>query len=242
MAHQWFGDYVTCKDWSHLWLNEGFATFMEAAYRERTRGREDYMASIRSDAANFLVGDVVNLKKHGLFNLRAGNVSELFDTASITYNKGGAVIHTLREQVGNAAFWKAINIYLNRHRFGSVETTDLKRAMEEASGQELGWFFDQWIYGSGSPRLDVRQNYNARTNQFTVTITQTQRPDNLMPAVFQLPLDVEIETRSGTVKDRVKMNKRTQVFTFKVDSRPSELIIDKEEKIPVKRLKIRPLR
>lgn len=242
LAHSWFGNLVTCRNWAELWLNEGFATFMEAAYRERTRGREDYMASIRSDAANFLIGDVVNPKKHGLFNQRADNVAALFDTASITYNKGGAVIHTLREQVGNAAFWKGVNIYLNRHRFGSVETADLKRAIEETSGQELGWFFEQWIYAGGSPRLEVRQNFNGRTHQLTVTISQTQRADKITPAVFRLPLDVEIRTPSGTVKERVEMKTRAQVFTFKVDSRPTELVIDKEEKIPVKRLEVRPLR
>ncbi|MEJ7623002.1 MAG: M1 family metallopeptidase [Pyrinomonadaceae bacterium] len=239
LAHSWFGNLVTCRNWAELWLNESFATFMEAAYRERTRGRADYMASVREDAGTFLVNDSVNAKKHGLFNMRAGNVAGLFDNAAVTYNKGGAVLHTLREQVGDTAFWKAINIYLNRHRFGSVETPDLKRAMEETSGQNLAWFFNQWIYGGGSPRIALQHRYNTRTKSLTLSLRQTQVPDGLTPAVFRLPLDISIETSAGVQTERIEMKLRQQTFTFNVREGPSEVIVDKEEKIPVKRLTIR---
>ncbi|MEO6655814.1 MAG: M1 family metallopeptidase, partial [Pyrinomonadaceae bacterium] len=157
LAHSWFGDLVTCRNWAELWLNEGFATYMEAAYREQAFGREDYLRKIRSDAAEFLIDDSISRKRHGLYNLRAGDVNALFDNSSVTYHKGGAVIHTLREQIGTEAFWKAINIYLTRHKLANVESTDLKQAMEEASGQDLAWFFDQWVYRSGAPHLDIKQ-------------------------------------------------------------------------------------
>jgi len=104
LAHSWFGNLVTCRNWAELWLNEGFATFMEAVYREKAVGRADYLRKIRSDAGEFLVNDAVNRRRHALYNQRAGNVGSLFDNASTTYHKGGAVIHTLREQVGNEAF------------------------------------------------------------------------------------------------------------------------------------------
>jgi aminopeptidase N len=146
LAHSWFGNLVTCRNWAELWLNEGFATFMEAAVREKMYGRKDYIRKIRLDAENFMIDDAVGKKRFGLFNQEAGNVSALFDRPAITYNKGGAVVHQLREQVGNDAFWKAVNIYLNRHKDGSVETSDLQKAMEEVSGQQLGWFFEQWVY------------------------------------------------------------------------------------------------
>lgn len=242
LAHSWFGNLVTCRNWAELWLNEGFATFMEAAYLERSRDRATYMAKIRSDAGEFLAGDSSNRRRHGLFNHRADEVSALFDNASTTYQKGSAIVHTLREQVGNDAFWKAIKIYLDRHRFGSVETTDLQRVMEEASGQDLKWFFDQWIYGGGSPRLDVSQSYNARQRTVTLTISQTQSADGLTPSIFRLPLDIEIKSGVRATNEKIDLTKRIQTFTIKVPARPTNLTIDKEEKIPVKTVKIRPLR
>jgi aminopeptidase N len=175
LAHSWFGNLVTCKNWAELWLNEGFATFMEAAYREKTYGRADYLRKIRSDARQFLADDAVNKNRHGLFNVLARADDSIFDTT--TYQKGGAVVHTLRETVGDAAFWKALNIYLNRHKFGNVETVDLQKAMEEASGTNLEWFFRQWVYGAGSPKLEIKQTYSAKNKTLTISIVQTQEND-----------------------------------------------------------------
>jgi aminopeptidase N len=240
LAHSWFGDLVTCRNWAELWLNEGFATYMEAAYREKAFGRDDYMRKVRTDAANFLTDEAINKKRHALYNLRAGDVSSLFDNSATTYHKGGAVLHTLREQVGTDAFWKALNNYLNRHRFGNVGSTDLKAVMEEASGQDLDWFFDQWVYGGGAPKLDVRQTYRARTRTLTVTISQTQG-DAITPSVFRLPMDVVIKSGAGEQSQKIEMTKRIQSFTFKTDRRPVELVLDPSDKIPLKRLKIHPL-
>ena len=154
-AHSWFGDLVTCKNWAELWLNEGFATFMESAFREKMYGRPAYITKVISDAEAFIADDAVNPKRNGLFNRNAGNVAALFDRPATTYNKGGAVLHTLREQIGDQAFWAGINAYLTAHKFSNVESTDLKAAMETASNTKLDWFFDQWVYGIGSPKLDV---------------------------------------------------------------------------------------
>lgn len=241
LAHSWFGDMVTCRNWAELWLNEGFATYMEAAYREQKFGREDYIRKITSNAEEFMADDAISSKRHGLFNQRAGFVDELFDNSAITYSKGGAVIHTLREQVGTEAFWKAINLYLNRHKFGSVESTDLRAAMEETSGQDLGWFFDQWVYGAGTPRLDVRQTYSARTKTLKLTITQTQKADAITPAVFRLPMDLDIKTAGGQSNEKLDITKRVQVLSFKVAGKPIGLTFDKGTRIPIKRVKVRPL-
>ncbi|MGI8554876.1 MAG: M1 family metallopeptidase, partial [Pyrinomonadaceae bacterium] len=128
LAHSWFGDLVTCKDWSNLWLNEGFATYMEAAFREKTFGRADYLRQVTEDAARAMAADTIAFNRHPLLRPNPPLDDSLFDTT--TYQKGGAVIHTLRETVGTENFWKAINIYLNAHKFGNVETADLKKAME----------------------------------------------------------------------------------------------------------------
>lgn len=237
LAHSWFGNLVTCKNWAELWLNEGFATFMEAAYRERAFGRAAYIAKVRSDALNVLIDDTITRRRHGLYNLRAGDVSSLFDNSSVTYSKGGAVLHILREQVGNEAFWKGVNIYLNRHKFASVESTDLKRAMEEASGQDLNWFFDQWVYGASLPRITVTKAYDARSKTLRLTFTQTQKPDTIVPAVFRLPMEVEIATASGVKTEKVIITQRIQSVRIPVDGKPSDIVFDPAEKIILKSVK-----
>jgi aminopeptidase N len=241
LAHSWFGNLVTCKNWAELWLNEGFATFLEAAYREKAFGREDYMAKVRTDAANFFVHDAVTRRRHGLYNLRAGEVDKLFDEAAVTYNKGGAVLHMLREQVGDEAFWRALNVYLNRHKFASVETTDLIKALEEASAQDLDWFFDQWVYGAGYPKLDVKRAYSPRSRTLTLTVTQTQKLDPLIPTAFRLPIDVEVTTASGSTIQRIDVSKRVQTFALKLDGKPSKTVFDPKGKLVLMSLKERPL-
>lgn len=240
LAHSWFGNLVTCENWSELWLNEGFATFMEAAYREKMYGRANYLQKIRSDAAQFLVNDSVSRNRHGLFNTKADpNDEGLFDVT--TYQKGGAVVHTLRETVGDEAFWKAINTYLNRHKFDNVETPDLQKAMEEASGKNLDWFFKQWVYGAGSPKLDVKPAYNAKTKTLRLTVNQTQKIDGITPEAFILPMEIEIKTARGTKTETVNISKRAEVLTIKSDAKPTAIKFDPNEKIPLKAVKIAPV-
>lgn len=237
LAHSWFGNLLTCKNWAELWLNEGFATYMEAAYREKTYGRNSYLSKIRSNAEQFMIDDLINKKKHGLFNTSAGNVEGLFDNPTTTYQKGGAVIHTLRETVGTENFWIAINIYLTRHKFQNVETGDLKKTMEEVSGMNLDWFFLQWVYGTGHPKINVKQFYNPQTKVLDLTVSQVQSSGNLTPAAFTLPMDLEITTAKGAKTEKVEIKKRIERVSIKLDGKPSKIIFDKDEKIPLKRVK-----
>ena len=114
-------------------------------------------------------------KQHGLFNVTADpkNDDTMFD--SITYQKGSVVLHTLREQIGDDAFWKGVNIYLNRHKFQNVETIDLRKALEEAHGKDLEWFFKQWVYSEGFPKLKIYQSYSRKNKTLSVTISQQQK-------------------------------------------------------------------
>lgn len=236
LSHSWFGDMVTCRNWSELWLNESFADFMEAASREKLYGRDSYTRKIRSDAEQAIADDASSPRRHGLFNIYAKPDDSLFDTT--TYQKGGAVVHTLRETIGDAAFWKAINIYLNRHKFDNVETPDLQKAMEEASGQNLTWFFDQWVYGAGVPKLEMKQTYSPRTKTLKLTVTQTQKLEKGVPEAFILPMNVEIKTARGVKTEKLDIRKRTQIFSIKTDGSPTKLIFDKEEKLPLKTVKL----
>lgn len=240
LAHSWFGNLVTCKNWAELWLNEGFATFMEAAYREKIYGRKEYIRMIEEDVYEHFSENLPRSKRHGLFNQLARPDDSIFDTT--TYQKGGAVIHTLRETIGDKAFWKGVNLYLERHKFENVETSDLQKAMEEASGRNLDWFFAQWIYGGGFPKLEVEQIYNEREKTLTLTINQAQEADKLVPAVFILPLDVEITTEKGTKDEKIIINKQNQSFSFALEGEPKKINLDKNSRIPLKMVKMTPVK
>lgn len=241
LAHSWFGNMVTCRNWAELWLNEGLSTFMEAVFREKAYGRDNYVAKVRDDALEYMVQENSGKFRQGLYNRRAGDTDAVFANPTTTYNKGGAVIHMLRETVGDEAFWKGINIYLNRHKFGNVESADLQKVMEDTSAQDLGWFFSQWVYGVGYPKLDVEQSYDVNTRELKVTIAQIQKGDSLIPEAFILPMNIEFRDGDAVRKEPVKVTKKTETFVFKVDKMPSSVEIDKEEKVPAKSLKIHPL-
>ena len=243
LGHSWFGNLVTCKNWAELWLNEGFATFMEAVYREKKYGRPNYIEKVNGDAEEFMAEDATVRSNHGLYNRNAANVSALFDRAGVTYSKGGAVVHTLREQVGDETFWKAINLYLNRHKFANVESTDLLAAMEETSKQELNWFFDQWVYGIGYPKLSVTPVWNAATKTMTLTVSQIQPAIGLNTGAYRLPMSVEFRSAESVPEKRdLEVTKRLQTFTYKLPHKPTSIVIDKESKIPIKSVKIAPIR
>jgi aminopeptidase N len=147
----------------------------------------------------------------------------------------------LREQVGNENFWKAINAYLNAHKFDNVTSADLEKAMEEASGQDLKWFFEQWVYSAGYPELSVTQAYLPASKTLRITVTQNQKLDKITPAAFRLPLEVEISSNDKKLLEKIDLTKRVEVFNFKIDGRPTGLKLDPQEKIVLKTVKIAPL-
>jgi len=234
LAHSWFGDMVTCKTWSQLWLNEGFATFMEAVFKEQQGGRSAYIEKVRNDAGRFYADELGNNQQHALVNKYAQPNEALFDVT--TYQKGGVVIYMLRETLGDEVFWKAINIYLNRHKFDNVETADLQAAMEEAAGQKLDWFFNQWVYGTSYPDLRVKSSYNPKKRSVVLEVQQVQkaRPDAV--AVFTLPVEVEVMTARGPVKQKININQARQVFQIPVQAAPKKIFFDKYEKIILKKV------
>ena len=241
LAHSWFGNLVTCRNWAELWLNEGFATFMEAAYREKKYGRADYIRKVKGDADQFFAFDATGNTNFALFNTLADPTDDdsLFNT--VTYQKGGAVLHTLRETVGEEAFWKALNIYLNRYKFGNVETPDLQRVMEETSGKKLDWFFKQWVYATGYPQIEVQQSYNPANKKLNLTFTQIQKTGRNTPAAFILPLEAEIQTAKGEVTEKFEIASRKQNFTIQLEEKPIKIVFDKSFKLPLINVKLKPL-
>lgn len=235
LAHSWFGNLVTCKNWSELWLNEGFATFMEAAFREKEYGRENYDAKILQDAMEAMAYEKLpGRTKHALFNKKADPEDDdsMFDT--ITYQKGGTVIHMLREEIGNEAFWKGVNIYLERFIRGNVESSDLKSVMEEVSKRDLKWFFDQWVYGQGFPEIKITHRYDAAKKELVIEAEQTQSVGSGVPEAFTFPLEIGFRTSSGTKLEKIVLDGRKQQFRIKTSGKPSDLKIDPSNKIPLK--------
>lgn len=237
LAHSWFGNLVTCENWSELWLNEGFATFMESVFIENEYGRAAYLEEMRSNAEQAFAQEDVNLK-HPLVNLRARPDPLLFD--SITYKKGGFVVHMLRETTGDEMFWKSINAYLNAHKFGSVETIDLQRTFEQTTGKDLNWFFEQWTRKAGYPKLKIEPAYSPATRQLRLVVKQTQKSDSQTPEFFRLFAELEIQTPDGAKIERIEMNQREQIFTFSVPRTPTKILFDKNEQI-LKKAEIAPL-
>lgn len=224
LAHSWFGNLVTCKDWSELWLNEGFATFMEAVFREHEAGRDAYLEEMRSNTSLYFIEDLLKYRRPLVYNLY-GSAIDIFDAT--VYKKGALVLHMLRETVGDEMFWKALHRYLEEYKYKPVGTSDLQRVFEETTGQRLGWFFDQWVYKAGFPELRVRSFYHAPTQNLTLEVTQTQSAAAMTPLVFRLPVEIELATDKGERTERIEITQRSQRFTFKLDGKPLMIRFDK---------------
>ena len=166
MAHQWFGDYVTCKDWSHLWLNEGFATYYTHLYEGHKFGRDAMLYGLYRDAQNAILPQK-NDTKPIVFNAYK-NPMDQFDYRA--YPKGSWVLHMLRSQLGPDLYRKCIKAYLEKHALTSVVSDDLRQVIEEHSGQSLDRFFDQWVYSPRHPDLRISYKWLPKQNLAKVTV------------------------------------------------------------------------
>lgn len=221
LAHQWFGDLVTCRDWTELWLNEGFANYFEVLFKRNRHGDDEAQLDLMQQAAS-----VLGTERH---QGRKPVVSANSFTANL-YNKGAWVLYMLHTLVGDAEFHRAIKYYLDRNAFTSVSTHDFRKAVEEATGQNLDWFFEQWLYKAGHPELTVAQQWNDSTNTLLLTIRQTQEMDSLT-GVFIIPMDIECTTSAGKTLQHVVLDRREQSVTIPLSERPKMVIVDKGMKV-----------
>jgi aminopeptidase N len=186
LAHQWFGDLLTCRDWAHAWLNEGFATFMEAVWREADLGSDEYLYDIFECVSAYLREEAHRYRRAIVCNVYRDPI-EIFDRH--LYQKGAAVLHMLRGELGEARFWRSIARYVGDNAQRSVETIDLVRAIEAATGRNLRGFFNQWVYREGHPQLQIHFAWDAARRVATLTIDQNQTIDDAHPAY---KFDVEV--------------------------------------------------
>src|SRR5882724_3127142 len=223
LAHQWFGDYVTCRTWADIWLNESFATYFQAMWDEYKLGRDDFLYSdIKANQdAYFTAWRAGN--RRPIVTKNYDSPDSVFDTYA--YPRGGAVLHMLRKSLGEENWWRAINYYLRKYANQPVETGQFRIAIEESTGQSMDWFFDEWLYRMGHPVFRVAQNYDPAAKTLKLTVEQIQKldPDSQYPqaVLFKTPAEIEIGTAAGTRIERVQIEpKKEQVFTFKADSKP----------------------
>jgi len=221
MFHHWFGDYVTCESWANLTMNEGFANYSEYLWFEHKYGREEADRHRRNEMNGYL-GSVGQGGAHPLIYWGYDNKEDMFDAHS--YNKGGLVLHMLRNLVGDEAFFAGLEKYLKDNALTSVEAHDLRLAFEEVTGQDLKWFFDQWFFASGHPQLKV--SYDLQPNQVAVTVEQTQNPD-AFPAIFILPFAIDIYTADGkSTRHDVVLENRKQTFNLKTNGQSALVNFD----------------
>ena len=225
MTHQWFGDLVTCKDWTNTWLNEGFATFGANLWEEHYYG---------ADAAAYRYWRDQNtwMPSRELYPIPilTRDINDSVEYVGNVYDKAGWVVRMLREQLGDDAFFAALKHYLEAHRLQSVVTADLVKSIEESTGTNVDQFFDQWIYGAGAPRFMLRSAYDASTKKVSIDVRQTQKVEGHV-GIFRAPIQVAITTASGEKLFPIEVTKDLETFSFSVDGPPLMVLFDKGDKI-----------
>jgi aminopeptidase N len=223
LAHQWFGDYVTCRSWSDVWLNEGFATYFQAIWDEHNLGRDDFLyLDVKADQdAYYKAWSKGN--RRPIVTKNYSSPAAMFDT--YTYQRGAAVLHMLRRVLGEDRWWRSLKHYLTKYAHQPVETDQLRIAIEETTGSPMDWFFDEWVYKMGHPIFRIRQSFSPSTHTLSLVVRQEQQPDpeSSYPqaAFFRTPVEIEIGTASGARLERVWIEpKEEQTFTFAADSEP----------------------
>ncbi|MEZ4884739.1 MAG: M1 family aminopeptidase [Chitinophagales bacterium] len=218
LVHHWFGDLLTAESWSNLPLNEAFATYGEYLWFEHKYGRVEADYHLMQDLNAYL--SEAEIKQVPIFRFHYADREHMFDRHS--YQKGGRVMHLLRNYVGDDAFFAAVRKYVKTNAFQSVEIHNLRLAFEEVTGEDLNWFFDQWFLTKGHPVLEINQRYIADQKLQEITVLQTQEG-----FVFRLPMSVDIYLADGSVERKnIEVTEASQTFTFEVAEAPKLVNVD----------------
>ncbi len=214
LAHQWFGDYVTCKDWSHIWLNEGFASYYDRLFHGHRHGADSMRYRLLQDLEMITTREDSPLP---IVNKRYESAMHVFTYRA--YQKGSWVLHMLRSQLGEDLYRRCIRTYVERHALGNVVTEDLNRVVEELSGRSFDRFFDQWIYHAHHPELEVTHEWQARKKLAKVSVKQTQAVSEQV-YLFNFPLKLRFMTDSGTVDHAVEVTDARHDFYVPMTEEP----------------------
>jgi aminopeptidase N len=217
LFHQWFGDLVTCESWSNITVNESFADFSEMLWAEHKYGRDE------ADAHSYTaLQDYLNTPDAKTENLVRFHYDEPFDAFDVVgYQKGGRILNMLRNYLGNAAFYKGLNIYLKTNAFKNGEAQQLRLALEEASGLDLNWYFNQWYYAAGNPELNIGYKWDETSKTETIYLQQTQDGQ-----IFKLPMAIDIYAGGKKERHKVWMNDKADTLSFAAVSKPDLVNVD----------------
>jgi aminopeptidase N len=218
LFHHWFGDLVTCESWSNITLNESFADYSETLWNEHKYGKD------AGDAVNFAgiesyLQQPENADKN-LVRFYYKDKEDVFD--QVSYPKGGRILNMLRNYVGDSAFFKSLNLYLTTYRFKSAEAQELRLAFEDITGEDLNWYWNQWYYGSGHPKLTIDYAYDDAAGKVQVIVNQTQEGGK----IFKLPIAVDVYTGPTKTRYKVWIENKTDTFTFAYSRHPDLVNVD----------------
>jgi aminopeptidase N len=214
LFHHWFGDYVTAESFSNLTVNESFANYSEYLWREYKYGKDHADAHRHEEVQNYMMGNNFDKK---LVRFHYDKKMEMFDL--VTYQKGGAILHNLRNYLGDKAFFAGLNKFLKDNKFGSAEAHQLRLALEEVSGKDLNWFFNQWYFNNGHPILDIKYDYDEAKKLALVTIEQGDK-------LFNFPVKINVYVNGKPETFDVWIKDKSKTYAFKADKKPQLIDFD----------------
>ncbi|MEZ5025897.1 MAG: M1 family aminopeptidase [Chitinophagales bacterium] len=221
LFHQWFGDLVTAESWANLTLNESFADFSEALWTEYKYGQTEAEIYRNKSMGKYLYSS--HVYDEPIMNYYYNHPHDLFD--NIRYEKGGIVLNMLRNYVGDEAFFLSLHKYLNEHKFGNAELSDLRKTFEEVTGKDLNWFFTQWWNEKGFPVLNITHKYDATNKTIALTIQQTQKGT----AIFRIPTKVNIYINGKIETKIIEITDKTNTFYFPAATAPQFVNFDADK-------------
>jgi aminopeptidase N len=216
LAHQWWGDLTTLRSWAHTWMNESFATFSEYLYVRHEKGDDEGAVNLLGKLNSYL-REAKTRYVRPIVSDRYDQPGDMFDSHS--YPKGALVLEMLRHLLGDEQFFRVLRHFLHQYAFDAVDTNDFIRSVKTVTGQNLDWFFDQWLYKPGHPVFDARSSWDPLRHVVTLRVTQTQDLTRGIP-VFRVPVAVAVVTKSGRTTNRVWIRDREETFEFPADDKP----------------------
>ena len=227
LAHQWFGDLLTCKEWSHAWLNEGFATYFESLWTKFEHGTDEAQYERFGFEKSYKLEDSGSYRRPVVTNVFL-SPSDIFDRH--LYEKGARILHMLRKMVGDKNWWKAIRLYVTTHRENTVETVDLQRAFEKVTGLSLSWFFDQWVFKGGHPHLEVKYSWDEKKKKASFEFNQKQKESDLTP-IFKFPLKVKFGFGKKEIEKEIFISHQVESISFDFNQKPKWISVNRENEI-----------
>jgi len=215
-AHQWWGDLITCRDWTHTWLNESFGTYSEIMYALYDKGEDDAALNVLGKINQYLQEAHTRYMRPIVF-ARWNEPGDNFDRH--TYQKGAVLLHTMRWLLGEKPFHHLLSYFLHKYAFQPVDTHDFMAAVKEATGQNLDWFFDEWFFKPGHPVFDVHSSWDEQQKKVRLTVAQRQDTSQGVP-IFKMPVVIRIETPDNAMSQRVWLSQAVDTFELACDRKP----------------------